>query len=69
LCSTTGPAKIKKIRLSILMIFRNVPQYPGYQLLSGFGALNPKYHARPWGPGEVHCPVWRVTLFTIKNEK
>ena len=51
------------------MIFKNVPQYQVDQLLSGLGALNPKFHARPWGPGELHCPVWRVALFSIKNKR
>ena len=23
----------------------------------------------PWGPGEVHCPVWGVTLLRMKNNE
>jgi hypothetical protein len=22
----------------------------------------------PWGPGEVHCPVWGVTQLRMKNK-
>ena len=50
-----------------LVILINVPQYPGYELLSALGALNSKHHIMTLGP--CRGALSSSEGYTIKNKK